>query len=164
VQEACAKWPEIKLRYPDIELHLIGALQTNKVAEAVELFDVIESVDRPKLVDFLVKEMSKQNRHLPCLIQVNIGKEPQKAGVMPEDIGMLISYCQEKGLNITGLMCIPPEGENPEPYFQEMFTMANKYKFTNLSMGMSGDFAIAIKYGATHVRIGTAIFGARKNK
>lgn len=164
VQEALNKWPGIKKQYPDTKLHLIGALQTNKAAEAVRLFDIIESVDRQKLADCLIKEMHKQNRILPCLIQVNIGNEPQKSGVLPEDTDALINYCKDKGLNITGLMCIPPEGQNPSPYFQKMVDLARKHHFKTLSMGMSGDYAIAIKFGATHVRIGTAIFGTRESQ
>lgn len=162
VQEAHSKWPEIKQKYPDIKLHLIGALQTNKSAEAVELFDVIESLDRPKLADSLLKEMQKQNRFVPCLIQVNVGKEPQKAGVMPEDADGFIKGCVDKGIKIKGLMCVPPEGEEPSPYFKYMQELAKKHDLQVLSMGMSSDFEVAIKYGATHVRVGTSIFGSRK--
>ena len=162
VQEAYSKWPEIKKLYPDIKLHLIGALQTNKVAEAVSLFDVIESVDRPKLVNCLIKEMHKQNRPLPCLIQVNIGREPQKSGVLPEEVDDFIKYCRDKKLIIKGLMCIPPSLDSPEPYFAEMQKITQKYNFSVLSMGMSGDFKTATNYGATHVRVGTAIFGKRQ--
>lgn len=162
VQEAYSKWVDIKKQHPEIELHLIGALQTNKSAEAVELFDIIESVDRPKLADSLLKEMQKQNRFIPCLIQVNVGKEPQKAGVMPEDADKFIQDCINKGLNIKGLMCVPPEGENPEKYFKYMQELAKRHNLQVISMGMSGDFEIAIKHGATHVRVGTAIFGSRQ--
>ncbi len=161
VQEAYSKWPEIKALYPDIKLHLIGALQTNKADQAVRLFDVIESLDRPKLADCLIKEMQKQERFIPCLIQVNIGKEPQKAGVMPEEVEGFIKYCTGAGLNIIGVMCIPPEGESPEKHFEKMQEIAKKHNFPVLSMGMSSDFKIAIQYGATHVRVGTAIFGDR---
>jgi PLP dependent protein len=161
VQEAAAKWPEIRRKYPDIELHLIGSLQTNKADEAVAIFDVIESLDRPKLADSLASAMKKQGRRVPCLVQVNIGREPQKSGVLPEDADNFIEYCRNKGLEINGLMCIPPEGENPEGYFLQMRDIANKHKFQVLSMGMSGDFECAIKCGATHVRVGTAIFGER---
>lgn len=161
VQEAITKWVEIKKQHPDIELHLIGALQTNKSAEAVALFDAIEILDRPKLADSLLKEMHKQNRFIPCLIQVNIGREPQKAGIMPEEADNFIQDCIKKGINIKGLMCIPPEGENPAPYFKSMQKLAKKHNLQTLSMGMSSDFETAIEYGATHVRVGTAIFGGR---
>ena len=161
VQEAIAKWREIKEKHPDIELHLIGALQTNKVEDAVAIFDVIESLDRTKLADFLAKEMQKQRRYLPCLIQVNIGMEPQKSGVMPQNVDSFIKYCLDKGLIINGLMCIPPDGENPAPYFSSMKQIAGDHNLPVLSMGMSSDFECAIKHGATHVRIGTAIFGHR---
>ncbi len=161
VQEASAKWPALKKLYPDIKLHLIGPLQTNKVADSVRLFDVIESVDRIKLADCLLKEMHKQKCFIPCLIQVNIGSELQKAGIMPENADEFINYCKNKGLNIRGLMCIPPEGENPQPYFENLRAIAVKHNLEILSMGMSNDFACAIKCGATHVRIGTAIFGKR---
>lgn len=161
VQESYAKWPTIKSQYPDIELHLIGALQSNKVAEAVKLFDVIESVDRHKLADLLIKEMRKQQKFIPCLIQINIGKELQKAGVMPEEADDFIKYSVDKGLNIIGLMCIPPENENPEPYFRQMKVLSERHNLKVLSMGMSTDFESAIKCGATQVRVGTAIFGRR---
>lgn len=161
VQEAQSKWPEIRLRYPDIELHLIGSLQTNKAAEAVSLFDMIESLDRPKLADSLLKEMQKQQRFVPCLIQINVGKELQKSGIMPQDAEKFLQYCLNIGLDIKGFMCIPPEGINPEPYFQYMRELKNKHKLPILSMGMSSDFEYAIKHGTTHVRIGTAIFGER---
>jgi len=161
VQEAKEKWVEIKKKYPDAELHLIGALQTNKAADAVEIFDVIESLDRLKLADVLSKEMQKQGRRVPCLVQVNIGSEPQKAGISPEAVDDFVRYCEEKGLLIRGLMCVPPEGENPMPYFEKMQMILERHKFVTLSMGMSGDFECAINCGATHVRIGTAIFGKR---
>lgn len=162
VQEAIKKWSDIKQEYSDINLHLIGPLQTNKVAEAVSIFDMIEVVDREKLVDVLVKEMQKQGRNIPCLVQVNIGKEPQKSGVMPEELDSLLKYCNKSGLNIEGLMCIPPAGKDPAPYFTAMSRLQQKYGFKILSMGMSGDFSEAIKNGATHVRVGSAIFGDRK--
>jgi pyridoxal phosphate enzyme (YggS family) len=161
VQEAHSKWVEIKKQYPEIKLHLIGSLQTNKSAEAIELFDIIESLDRPKLADSLLKEMQRQNKFIPCLIQVNIGREPQKSGILPENADEFINYCINKGLNIKGLMCVPPEGENPEPYFKNMQILAKKHALPILSMGMSSDFETAIKHGATHVRVGTAIFGSR---
>lgn len=161
VQEAYTKWPTIKSQYPHTALHLIGALQTNKAFDAVKLFDVIESLDRVKLADCLAKEMQKQNRFIPCLIQINIGKELQKAGVMPNEADGFIKYCIDKGLNIKGLMCIPPENECPIPYFMQMQELMVRHNLKVLSMGMSRDFEAAIKYGATHVRIGTAIFGER---
>jgi hypothetical protein len=161
VQEATEKWPAIKKIFPDIKLHLIGTLQTNKAREAVAVFDVIEIVDRTKLADCLAKEMQKQGKNLPCLIQVNIGREPQKSGIMPEEVDEFIKYCIGKNLAITGLMCIPPESESPEPYFMQMQNIAKRNDLKILSMGMSGDFESAIKCGATHVRVGTAIFGKR---
>jgi pyridoxal phosphate enzyme (YggS family) len=161
VQEAYAKWPELRSCYADIELHLIGSLQSNKAREAVALFDVIETVDRPKIAHRLAEEMHKQHRPLPCYVQVNIGKEPQKSGVMPEDLDALLIYCKEVGLAIVGLMCVPPHDEPPEAYFAQMQKLTEHYGFEKLSMGMSGDYPKAIQYGATHIRVGTALFGAR---
>lgn len=161
VQEAAAKWPELQKLYPDIKLHLIGALQTNKADDAVLLFDIIESLDRRKLADCLVKSMHKHNKFIPCLVQVNIGRELQKAGIMPDETDEFIAYCKNKGLKIEGLMCIPPEGEQPEQYFEQLQLIAKRNKLDTLSMGMSSDFPAAIKFGATHVRVGTAIFGSR---
>lgn len=163
VQEARGKWPALKERYPDVVLHLIGPLQTNKARDAVALFDVIHSVDRPKLAAALAREMDRQGRRLPVFIQVNTGEEPQKAGVAPAEADAFIEACREEhGLEVTGLMCIPPFGENPAPHFALLEKMARRNGLENLSMGMSGDFEEAIAFGATHVRVGTAIFGARQ--
>lgn len=161
VQEALAKWPTLKEAYPDIQLHLIGPLQTNKAKEAVALFDAIQTLDRPKLATALLKEMQAQNRRPECYIQVNTGHEPQKAGVMPEEADNFIRQCIADGLPVTGLMCIPPAGEDPVPHFTLLKTLAQRNNLPNLSMGMSGDYMQAIACGATHVRVGTAIFGER---
>ena len=162
VQEAAAKWPALKQQYPDIELHLIGPLQTNKIKDALGVFDVIESVDREKLARMLAAEMAKTGQSLPCYIQVNTGAEPQKAGVLPEEADAFIRMCRDElKLNIVGLMCIPPVDEAPAPHFALLRKIAERNGLANLSMGMSGDFADAIALGATHVRIGTAIFGSR---
>lgn len=162
VQEATAKWPALKSQYPNVELHLIGPLQTNKVKDALGVFDVIESVDREKLARSLAAEMAKTGQHLPCYIQVNTGAEPQKAGVLPEDTDAFIRLCRDDlKLNIVGLMCIPPVDEAPAPHFALLRKIATRNGLANLSMGMSGDFADAISLGATHVRVGTAIFGSR---
>lgn len=162
VQEAMEKWTTLRASYPEVRLHLIGALQSNKVAEAVALFDVIETVDREKIALLLDKEMKRQNRWPHCLVQVNIGKEPQKSGVMPERLGEFLAFCREKtDLPIRGLMCVPPADEPPAPYFALMHELAQRHGLTELSMGMSGDFETAIAFGATEVRLGTALFGAR---
>ena len=163
VQEAAAKFPDLRDKYPDIELHLIGPLQTNKVRQAVALFDVIQTLDRPQLAETLVKERQKQG-HCPRLfIEVNIGHEPQKAGLPPEDVEAFLTRCRgEWGLPITGLMAIPPEDQDAGPYFREMKALVQRLGLAELSMGMSGDFEAAIAHGSTMVRIGTALFGARK--
>jgi pyridoxal phosphate enzyme (YggS family) len=162
VQEAMERWPSLRARFPDLKLHLIGPLQTNKVADAVGFFDVIESLDRPKLAAALKREMDKQGVHRPCYIQVNTGEEPQKAGVMPLDADSFIARCRdEHGLDIAGLMCIPPQGEEPALHFALLREIALRNGVVSLSMGMSGDFETAIELGATHVRVGTAVFGAR---
>lgn len=162
VQEAAAKFPALAPRYPGIELRLIGHLQTNKAAEAVALFDVIETIDRPKLAQALAKEMQRQNRHPRCLIQVNIGNEPQKSGVAPDQVETLLRLCRDElGIAIEGLMCIPPAKGDPRPHFQRLAAMARSLSLSVLSMGMSADYAEAIACGATHVRVGTAIFGTR---
>ena len=162
VQEAEAKYPALKARFPDLRLHLIGPLQTNKVKEAVALFDVIETVDRPKLAEALAKEMARQNRPLDCFIEINIGEEPQKAGVLPADADAFIAACRTRWqLRLKGLMCIPPEGRDPAPYFRSLAQIAKRNELRELSMGMSADFEIAIGCGATLVRVGTAIFGQR---
>ena len=162
VQEAQGKWPELRRHYPDIELHLIGPLQSNKAADAVALFDVVQTVDRPKIAQALAAEMKKQAKTVPCLVQVNIGREPQKAGIMPEALDDFLKLVQaEYGLDIVGLMCIPPVDQNPQPYFKQMAQMAAQNNLKQISMGMSSDFEIAITEGATHVRVGSAIFGGR---
>lgn len=162
VQEAKGKWPDFRARYPDVELHLIGPLQTNKVREAVELFDVIQTVDRPKLARELAKEMEKQGKRLDCYIQVNTGEEEQKAGIAPAEADGFIAACRDElGLPVVGLMCIPPVDDNPALHFAMLREIAKRNGVANLSMGMSGDFETAVEMGATHVRVGTAIFGAR---
>lgn len=162
VQEASAKFPALKARHPDLVLHLIGPLQTNKVKDAVALFDVIETVDRPKLAEKLAEEMHRTGRRLPCHIQVNIGNEPQKAGVAVQDLGPLLALCRDDyRLPVVGLMCIPPAGRDPKPFFEHMAALGRTNRLPILSMGMSGDFREAIAAGATDVRVGTAIFGAR---
>lgn len=162
VQEAKAKWPAFRDRYPDIELHLVGPLQSNKVGEAVALFDVIETVDRPKLARALAEEMGRSGRRPTCLVQVNTGHEPQKAGVAPEDADAFVASCREDfRLPIAGLMCIPPIDDQPAPHFALLAKLAKRMELPLLSMGMSEDFETAVRLGATHVRIGTAIFGPR---
>ena len=162
VQEAKSKWTSLKEKHSHIELHLIGPLQSNKAADAVALFDVIQTVDREKIARALSHEMKKQSRHVPCFIQVNIGDEEQKHGVAVSEIADFTSLCvDELGLDIQGYMCVPPIGESPAPYFALMQKIAREQGVKELSMGMSGDYATAIKFGATYVRIGTALFGAR---
>ncbi len=162
VQEAMAKWPALKRDFPDIDLRLIGPLQSNKAAEAVGLFDVIETVDRPKIAKALADEMKRQSRTPRLLVQVNTGAEPQKAGVLPEDADAFVRQCREEfGLSIDGLMCIPPADEPPAPHFALLAKLAARNGLPVLSMGMSGDYDIAAQLGATHVRIGSALFGAR---
>jgi len=165
VQEAAGRWEPLRPRYPDLELHLIGPLQTNKVKQAVALFDVIESVDRPRLAEALAAEMERSGRRLPCFLQINTGEEPQKAGVMPADADAFIERCRgELGLDVRGLMCIPPADEEPSPHFALLAEIAGRHGLSGLSMGMSGDYEIAVRLGATHVRVGSAIFGAREAK
>lgn len=162
VQEAKAKWPPLRLEFPDVELRLIGPLQSNKAAEAVQLFDVIETVDRPKIAKALAEEIERQGRRPRFLVQVNTGAEPQKAGVLPEEADAFIRQCREDfGLEIEGLMCIPPADEPPAPHFALLAKIAARNALFVLSMGMSGDFDIAAELGATHVRIGSALFGPR---
>jgi hypothetical protein len=162
VQEAKAKWPGLISAYPGIALHLIGPLQSNKAREAVALFDAIHSVDRPSICEALAKEIDSQKRRPELFVQLNTGEEPQKAGVAPGDADAFIAACREKyGLSISGLMCIPPVNEAPAPHFALTAKIAARNGLTKLSMGMSADFAIAIQFGATHVRIGSAIFGTR---
>lgn len=162
VQETKEKWPGLREKYSDIELHLIGPLQTNKAREAVALFDVIESLDREKLAGVLKTEMERAGRVLPCFVQVNIGAEAQKAGISPEETVAFVARCREvHGLDICGLMCIPPAGEAPGPYFAQLVVLAREAGVEKLSMGMSADFEIAIGMGATHIRVGSALFGGR---
>jgi pyridoxal phosphate enzyme (YggS family) len=164
VQEAKAKWPVLRAEFPDIELHLIGPLQTNKVREAVALFDVIQSVDRPKLADALAPEMERSGRRPALFIQVNTGEEPQKAGIGPQNAPEFIAHCRSLRLPVQGLMCIPPLDEAPAPHFALLQKLARDHDLPFLSIGMSDDFESAIKFGATHVRIGTAIFGERAQR
>jgi pyridoxal phosphate enzyme (YggS family) len=162
VQEAYAKWPALKEQRPDIELHLIGPLQSNKVREAVALFDVIETVDRPKLARALAEEIARGGKRPRLFVQVNTGEEPQKAGVLPAETDAFVALCRDElGLSIEGLMCIPPLDEEPAMHFALLAKIAARLGIDQLSMGMSGDFARAIQFGATYVRVGTAIFGAR---
>jgi len=162
VQEAKGKWPALKERHPDLELHLVGPLQSNKVRDAVELFDVIHSVDRPKIAAALAEEMTRAAKRPRLLVQVNTGEEPQKAGVLPSETDAFVSLCRDElGLPIEGLMCIPPFDEEPALHFALLAKIAARLGLQELSMGMSGDFEKAIAFGATYVRIGTAIFGAR---
>jgi len=162
VQEAEQKWPALRAAFPNITLHLIGPLQTNKVKHAVATFDVIETVDREKLARALAKEFARVDKSLPIFIQVNTGGEPQKAGVLPPDAGAFITLCREDlNLNVRGLMCIPPVDEEPALHFALLAKIAHRNGLSGLSMGMSGDFETAVHFGATHVRVGTAIFGDR---
>jgi len=162
VQEARAKWPPLKERFPDLELHLVGSLQSNKAKEAVQLFDAIHSIDRPKIARAVADEMAKQGRRLKLFMQVNTGEEPQKAGVMPREAAALIRHCREElKLDIAGLMCIPPADEEPAIHFAFLAKLASEFGLKELSMGMSADFETAISFGATYVRVGSAIFGAR---
>jgi PLP dependent protein len=162
VQEAMGKWPALRAAYSGIELHLIGPLQSNKTHEAVETFDAIHSLDRPKLAHALKDEMERRGRLPTLFIQVNTGEEPQKAGIAPQDTAAFIGLCRDElKLPIKGLMCIPPNNENPAPHFALLQKIARENVLPLLSMGMSGDFETAIKFGATHVRVGSAIFGER---
>ncbi|MEF2071288.1 YggS family pyridoxal phosphate-dependent enzyme [Consotaella aegiceratis] len=162
VQEAKGKWPALKERFDDVELRLIGPLQSNKSADAVALFDVIESIDRDKIAGTIAAEMAKQGRRPRLYVQVNIGEEPQKAGIMPGDAVAFVERCRtEHGLAIEGLMCIPPFDQAPGPHFALLAKLAEEAGVEKLSMGMSGDFETAIAFGATSVRVGSAIFGVR---
>ena len=162
VQEAQRRWAERRDRYTDLKLHLIGPLQTNKAADAVALFDVIEVVDRPKLARGLSNEMARQGRHLSCYVQVNTGEEDQKSGILPDEADSFIGFCREEcGLDIAGLMCIPPVDEEPAMHFALLRTIAERNGLPGLSMGMSGDYEEAVRFGATSVRVGSAIFGSR---
>lgn len=162
VQEAKGKWPGLREEFSGIELHVIGPLQSNKAGEAVALFDVIQTVDRPKIAEALAKEMQKQGKRPKLLVQVNTGDESQKAGVDPKDADQFIRFCQsELGLSVEGLMCIPPVDQPPAPHFSMLKEIANRQGLTTISMGMSSDYEEAIRCGATHVRVGSAIFGVR---
>jgi PLP dependent protein len=161
VQEAALKYPALKAATPGLELHLIGPLQTNKVKEAVALFDVIETLDRPKLAEALAREMARQGRRPRLFVEVNTGAEPQKAGVLPAEADAFIAQCRDLGLEIAGLMCIPPADEEPALHFALLREVARRNGIAQLSMGMSADYETAIRFGATHVRVGTAIFGER---
>jgi pyridoxal phosphate enzyme (YggS family) len=161
VQEAQSRWPALRERYEDIELHLIGPLQTNKVRQAVDLFDVIQSVDRPKLARKLADAFAETGRALPCYIQVNTGEEPQKAGILPADADAFIAECRDTHhLPVAGLMCIPPVGEESALHFTLLKKIAGRNGLSGLSMGMSSDFEAAVRLGATVVRVGSALFGA----
>ena len=162
VQEAKAKWPALRAQFPDVALHLIGPLQSNKAAEAVALFDCIETIDRPKIAVAVAQEMAKQGKWLELFIQINTGEEPQKAGIAPKDAADFVAYCRnELKLAIAGLMCIPPVADMPAPHFAFLAKLAREVGVAKLSMGMSADFECAVSLGATHVRVGSAIFGAR---
>lgn len=161
VQEAYDRWAPLKKEYPDVRLHLIGPLQTNKARDAIALFDCIQTVDREKIADALAAEMKRQGRGIPCFIEVNTGAEPQKAGVLPENLPALLDHCRAAGLDIRGLMCIPPADDPPAPHFALLKKLAARHGLPEISMGMSGDFGKAVALGATYVRIGTALFGAR---
>jgi PLP dependent protein len=162
VQEAMAKWPPLQAKHPELSLHMIGPLQSNKAREAVALFDAIHSVDRPSLCRALAKEIDRQGRRPLLFVEINTGAEPQKAGVLPQDADAFLASCRtDYALAIAGLMCIPPAGEAPAPHFALTAKIAARNGLAGLSMGMSGDFESAIAMGATHVRVGSAIFGAR---
>ena len=162
VQEAKAKWPALKAEFPGVELHLIGPLQSNKTKEAVELFDVIHTIDRPKIAKTIAEEMKRQGKRLKLFVEVNTGEEPQKAGIAPKDTAAFVRQCRDEwGLEIEGLMCIPPHDEEPALHFALLAKLAAECGLKSLSMGMSADFATAIEQGATHVRVGSAILGSR---
>lgn len=162
LQESAAKWPTLRREVDNIMLHMIGPLQTNKAREAVALFDMIHTLDRPRLAGKLSHEMDLQGRRPPCLVQINTGRESQKAGIDPEDADAFISKCRQQwNLPIVGLMCIPPAQEEPSPHFAFLREVAHRNGLRHLSMGMSADFEVAVEFGATFVRVGTAIFGSR---
>ncbi|HEY8246961.1 MAG TPA: YggS family pyridoxal phosphate-dependent enzyme [Hyphomicrobium sp.] len=164
VQEAKGKWPELKARFPDLKLHLVGPLQSNKAKEAVELFDAIHSIDRPKIARAIADEMKRQGKRLELFIQVNTGAEPQKAGVLAAELPALAALCRDElMLDVGGLMCIPPVEEEPAVHFAFLEKLAAENGFSQLSMGMSEDYETAVSFGATHVRVGSAIFGSRPN-
>ena len=165
VQEASEKWQALRTKWPGAALHYIGALQTNKVRDAVAIADAIHAIDRPKLAAALAREMERQGRRPDCFIQVNTGAEPQKAGILPDGLDALVARCRDDlMLPVIGLMCIPPAGEDPAPHFTLLRELAARHGLDRLSMGMSADYRTAVALGATHVRIGTAIFGARPTR
>jgi len=165
VQPALHRWPAWKQRYPDVRLHMIGPIQTNKARDVVRLFDVIETLDREKLARALSKEMATQNRRPACLIQVNIGEEEQKSGIPPAETDRFVRLCRDElSLPVTGLMCVPPVDDEPSMYFALLAKIAARNDLQILSMGMSADFETGVQFGATHVRVGSAIFGARPLK
>ncbi|MGH6787202.1 MAG: YggS family pyridoxal phosphate-dependent enzyme [Novosphingobium sp.] len=161
VQEAAAKWPELREHHPDVELHLIGRLQSNKAEEAVALFDCIHSLDRPSLVTALAKAMDRAERRVPCFVQVNVGGETQKGGCAIAELSALLAQARAADIPLAGLMCLPPAGIEPAPFFALLAKLASDHGLTGLSMGMSDDFETAVMLGATHVRVGSALFGAR---
>ncbi len=164
VQEATEHWADIKHSYPDLKLHLIGALQTNKIKDALKIFDCIETIDREKLARKLGSELKSQNRSIPCFIQINIGEEEQKSGISPQELPEFLKFCQNDcSLDIVGLMCIPPANEPAALYFALLEKMAKQHNLPELSMGMSADFEKAIPLGATYIRVGTGIFGQRES-
>lgn len=161
VQEAQAKWPDLRAQFGPVQVHMIGPLQTNKAKVAAELFDAIHTVDRPSLADKLAKLAQARGASPDLFIQVNTGAEPQKAGILPADTDAFVASCRAMDLPIRGLMCIPPEDQDPAPHFAMLAQMAGRNGLTGLSMGMSSDFEVALAHGATHIRVGSAIFGAR---
>ena len=161
VQETAGKWPDLRARFAGVQVHMIGPLQTNKAKVAVELFDTIHSLDRPSLADKLASLAQTRGASPDLFVQVNTGAEPQKAGILPEALDAFIADCRRRDLPVVGLMCIPPEGEDSTPHFATLADLAARNGLSGLSMGMSGDFEAAVKLGATHVRVGTALFGAR---
>lgn len=161
VQEAKSKWPALREKYSGVELHLIGPLQSNKAREAVQLFDIIHTIDRPKIAKAIAEEQARAGKSLKLFIEVNTGEEPQKAGIPPHEAATFLAYCRELGLNIRGLMCIPPVEEEAAVHFAFLAKLARDLNLPELSMGMSGDFEAAIAFGATYVRVGSAIFGSR---
>ena len=161
VQEAQAKWPALRERYSDAELHLIGQLQSNKAEDAARLFDVIHSLDRPSLVKALAKAFDRTGRQVPCFVQVDVGEEDQKGGVRPGELTAFVEQARAADIPLAGLMCLPPAGIEPAPFFAFLDKLARDHGFAGRSMGMSGDFETAIRLGATHVRVGTAVFGER---
>lgn len=162
VQESQSKWPALRKEFPDLELHLIGPLQSNKADEAVALFDVIQTIDRPKIAAAVAKALKQTAREIRCLVQVNIGLEAQKAGIEPDQADPFIRSCMlEHGLNIVGVMCIPPVDQDPAPFFERLKEIAHRNNLKEISMGMSGDYESALRHGATMVRVGSAIFGGR---